>query len=145
MHGKLPSTFTHNDPHLRNWYIASNGEMGSCDWQTFATGHWSRDMAYTLSTALMTENRRAWEKDLVRFYIDRLQAAGGPRISFNEAWKYYRQQLFTSLAWWTLTLTPSSGSSDEAPPDFQPQEATLAFIGRMTTAIDDLDALSSFD
>jgi len=145
MHGKLPSTFTHNDPHLRNWYIAADGKMGSCDWQTFATGHWSRDMAYTISTALTIENRRAWEQDLVRFYTDRLQEAGGPEVSFDEAWKYYRQQLFTSLAWWTLTLTPSSGGSEEAPPDFQPQDATLAFIGRMTTAIDDVDALRSFD
>jgi len=145
MHGILPRTFTHNDVHLRNWYIAANGQMGLSDWQTFAIGHWGRDVAYTISTALTIENRRAWEQDLLRFYLEKLQAAGGPAISFNDGWKYYRQHLFAALKSWTVTMSPSSGKLEEKPPEFQPQDATLSFIGRMATAIDDLDALSSFD
>ncbi|MFC1823787.1 phosphotransferase [Thermodesulfobacteriota bacterium] len=145
LHGTLPRTFTHTDTHLRNWYIAPNGQMGLCDWQVSSRGHWGRDVAYTISTALTVENRRAWEKELLLFYLDRLQEAGGPAIAFADAWNYYRQHLFTSLAWWTLLIVPSSGTSDEPPPDFQPRDAMFAFIGRMATAIDDLDALSSFD
>ena len=145
VHDALPTTFTHTDTHLRNWYIALNGEMGLCDWQAPSKGHWGRDVAYAMSSGLAIENRRAWERELLQFYLDRLHAAGGPVIPFAEAWKQYRQHLFTSLAWWTLTIAPSSGTSDEPPPDFQPRDACLAFIGRMATAIDDLDALSSFD
>ncbi|WP_019873406.1 hypothetical protein [Sporichthya polymorpha] len=36
---------------------------------------------------------------------------------------------FDALARWTLTIAPSSGHSDEPPPDVQPQGASLAFIG----------------
>jgi hypothetical protein len=144
LHAALPRTFTHNDTHLRNWYIAPNGEMGSCDFQTLARGHWARDVAYTISTALTVERRRSWEKDLLKFYLDRLREEGGPAVGFDDAWTWYRNHLFTSLAWWTLTIAASSGSSDLPPPDFQPHDAALAFIQRMTTAIDDLDALESF-
>jgi hypothetical protein len=144
VHGTVPRTFTHNDPHLRNWYIAANGEFGSCDFQTLARGHWARDVAYTVSTALTVEDRRAWEKDLLKYYLEKLREEGGPNPGFDAAWLHYRQHLFTSLAWWTLTIAASSGSSDVPAPDFQPHDAALAFIHRMTTAIDDLEALDSF-
>lgn len=145
LHASMPRTFSHNDTHLRNWYIAPGGRMALTDWQTFAGGHWGRDVAYTISTCLSAENRRAWERELLQFYLEELQAAGGPKMAFDYAWKYYRQHLFDALAWWTLTIAPSTGNSDEPIPDFQPREASLAFIGRMATAIDDLDALNSFD
>jgi Phosphotransferase enzyme family len=144
LHASLPRTFTHNDPHLRNWYIAKNGEMGSCDFQTLARGHWGRDVAYTISTALTVERRRLWERELLQFYLEKLHAAGGPSVDFADAWMYYRKHLLTSLAWWTLTIAASSGNSDVPPPDFQPHDAALTFIHRMTTAIDDLEALDSF-
>lgn len=145
LHRTQPRTLTHTDTHLRNWYIVPNGQMGLADWQGIAGGDWGRDVAYAISTALTVENRRAWEKELLRFYLECLHAEGCPVLDFNQAWNNYRRHLFTSLAWWTVTLTPSSGDSDEPPPDFQPRDATLAFIGRMATAIDDLDALNSFD
>lgn len=58
---------------------------------------------------------------------------------FDEAWTIYRQQLFGALAWWTGTL----GQPPNAP-EMQPKDSSLQFIGRMATAIDDLDALESF-
>jgi len=145
LHATMPRTFTHNDTHLRNWYVTPDGRMALSDWQTFAPGHWGRDVAYTIATCLATEDRRAWERDLLECYTQELAAAGGPALSFDEAWTSYRQHLFDAMAWWTLTIAPSSGQSDSPPPDFQPEEASLTFIGRMATAIDDLEALSSFD
>jgi len=136
VHGRFPRTFTHNDVHLRNWYIAANGEMVLCDWQCFGRGHWARDVAYAMSTSLTVQNRRTWEKELLQFYLDKFHAAGGPVIDFEDALKYYRQHLFTALTFWTSTLALAIT---------QPSEASLAFIERITTAIDDLDALSSFD
>jgi hypothetical protein len=138
-HNQLPQTLGHGDVHLKNWYIAGNGGMGLSDWQCAHRGHWGRDFAYTITTALTVENRRAWDRDLLHFYLDRMQAAGGPKIDFNEAWGHYRQQLLTALTWWTVTLTPPEGM-----PDMQPRDITLEFIRRITTAMDDVDSLGSF-
>ncbi|MET0546308.1 MAG: phosphotransferase [Caulobacterales bacterium] len=132
----LPVTYTHNDVHLKNWYIRDRPKMGLGDWQVVCRGHWSRDVAYTISTALTPENRRAWERDLVKFYLDRLHAEGGPKLPFDEAWLDYREQMLTALAWWTMTLTPSPEM-----PDMQPQDTTIEFIRRIIIAVDDLESL----
>jgi thiamine kinase-like enzyme len=138
-HRDLPRTLVHSDVHLKNWHITANGEMGLNDWQCSCKANWGRDLAYVISTGLATDDRRAWERDLLRFYLDRLHAAGGPALVFDDAWLIYRQQLFSALAWWTGTL----GQPPEAP-KMQPKASSLEFIKRMTHAIDDLDALDSF-
>jgi len=140
-HRQLPLTLAHGDAHLKNWYITGNGEMGLSDWQCAHRGHWGRDIAYAISTALTVEERRQWERDLLRFYLDRLQKAGGPAISFDECWKHYRQQLITALTWWTITLNPAP----DMPPDMQPRDAALEFVHRITTAMDDVATLDSFE
>lgn len=141
MQNALPLTFTHNDVHLRNWYLTNDGQMGLSDWQTFARGHWGFDLAYVISCALTIENRRLWERELISYYLDRLQQNGGPKVSFDDAWLLYRRHFLSALTWWTVTNAPP----ENGPEYYQPEAATLEFIGRMTTAIDDLDALDSFD
>ncbi|AMK19864.1 MULTISPECIES: phosphotransferase [Sphingobium] len=138
-HGELPLTITHGDVHLKNWYITDEGRMGLGDWQVTSKGHWSRDVAYTITTALTVEQRREWEQQLLRHYLDAFAAAGGEAVPFEEAWFNYRQQLLTTLAWWTMTLTPSKDV-----PDMQPRDITVEFIRRIAIAIDDLDVLDSF-
>lgn len=132
----LPLTFCHGDVHLKNWYIAGVGTMGISDWQNCHVGHWSRDIAYALSTALTVENRRAWERELVAIYLDELASNGGPRVAFEDGFFQYRQQLMTVLAWWTITLHPAPGL-----PEMQPRATSLNFLERIATAIDDLDTL----
>jgi hypothetical protein len=134
VHAEQSVTFAHNDVHVRNWYLTSGGAMALCDWQNFGGAHWSRDVVYTVSTSLTTENRRAWEHDLLRFYLDRLAAHGGPTVGFDEALLGYRRQLPSALAWWTSTLLFKT----------QPRDATLTLVGRIATAMDDLDALDTF-
>lgn len=138
-HRELPRTFLHSDPHFGNWYVAAGGVMGLNDWQCACKGNWGRDLSYAITTSLTAENRRAWERDLLRLYLELLAAAGGPKLAFDDAWTIYRQQTFSALAWWTGTL----GQPPDAPA-MQPREVSLEFIGRMTHAIDDLDALESF-
>ena len=137
-HAGLPNTLIHSDVHLRNWYLAPNGEMGLNDWQCFCRGHWSRDLAYCLSTSLAIADRRAWERELIAYYLDRLQASGGPRIEFDFAWRHYREQLLGALAWWTGTL-----GQPRSKQDMQPPEVSLEFIQRITAAMDDLEALDA--
>ena len=47
-------------------------------------------------------------------------------------------QLFTALAYWTITM-PSPDL-----PNMQPVDTTLEMIRRMSSAIDEYDALDSF-
>ena len=138
MHAGLSRTLIHNDPHLKNWYIAAHGEMGLNDWQTCVQGDWSRDLAYALVTSLSVEDRRAWEKELIQYYLDRLSGAGGPAVSFDEAFLLYRKNLLNALAMWTGTIAPAADA-----PEMQPQDSCLEFIGRISHACDDLDALDS--
>lgn len=135
-HQELPQALAHGDVHLKNWYVAGNGEMGLSDWQCASRGHWGRDLAYTMATALTVEDRRVWERDLIRLYLDVLAREGGAACGFDEAWDHYRQQLMSALTWWTITLTPAPGM-----PDMQPRDITMEFIRRIATAIDDLDSL----
>lgn len=139
-HEQVEHTFIHCDVHLKNWYVAGNGEMGLGDWQCSGRGHWGRDLAYTLATSLLPEDRRQWERELVALYLDQLHALGGPQVAFADGWNVYRQQLLSALAWWTVTLCPPPGL-----PDMQPRDTTLEFIRRIATAIDDLDALDALN
>ena len=136
----LPQTFVHNDVHLKNWYILPGDRMGLSDWQCCTRGHWSRDLAYAISTACSIDDRRLWERELIELYLDRLAQAGGPRVSFDEAWLHYRQQLFSVLAFWTVTLSPPPGLAD-----MQPRDITLEFIGRIAAAMDDNDSITSIE
>lgn len=135
-HDAVPLTFTHNDVHLKNWYVRDRPTMGITDWQSSGRGHWARDVAYCISTALEPEHRRTWERELLAFYLAALRAAGGPAIERDEAWQDYAEQHLSALAWWTMTLTPSADM-----PDMQPRDTTLVFIRRIATAIDDLGSL----
>lgn len=138
-HHALPHTVLHADVHLKNWYVATDGAMGLSDWQNCCIGHWGRDLAYAMTTALAPDDRRAWERDLVALYIDRLAAQGVPAIPFDEAFTIYRQQMLSALAYWTSTLCPPDDWAD-----MQPSHTSTAFIARIATAIDDCDSLDSF-
>ncbi len=138
-HEQLPHTLNHGDDHLRNWYITPVGAMGLNDWQAATRGHWSRDVIYAITTSLTVENRRKWLPDLLHYYHDQLQECAGRKVAFDGTLDECRRQLFTVLAFWTITINPAPGM-----PDMQPRDSTLEFIRRIALAIDDLDAMDSF-
>ncbi|KAH6972129.1 kinase-like domain-containing protein [Ilyonectria sp. MPI-CAGE-AT-0026] len=135
----LPPTLIHGDVHLGNWYMTADGNMGLTDWAVLSRGHWSRDVAYVLATAVSLEKRREWEHEMVQFYLEELAKAGGPSVSAAEAWLELRRASFLALAYWTVTLTPSSSM-----PDMQPEDTTLEFIRRITTFMGDHQVFDSF-
>ena len=136
LHERSPRTFLHSDVHIGNWYQTGAGRMGLCDWQCAARGHFARDLAYVLSAALDVEDRRAWERELVLRYVDRLSSSAGRSFDADEVFRHYRHQMLHALLMWTPTLCHS-----EHLPDMQPEAASLCMIERMTAAIDDLDSL----
>jgi hypothetical protein len=134
----LPHTLAHGDDHLRNWYITGAGAMGLNDWQALTRTHWARDVIYAMTTTLTVEHRRAWERELLAYYLDHLQRAAGRSLPVAGALDAMRQQLLSVLAFWTITINPAPGM-----PDMQPRDSTLEFIRRIVTAMDDLDALGA--
>lgn len=135
-HDRLPKTLLHGDVHLGNWYITDKGQMGLCDWQCVSIGCWARDFAYAVGATLTVENRRAWERDLLRHYLVKLAAEAKIVIPFEEAWWLYRQQMPAALLMWTVTLVHSP-----LMPDMQPRDVSIEMIKRMTNAICDLNSL----
>jgi thiamine kinase-like enzyme len=137
---RTPMTLAHGDVHLKNWYVNGNGEMGLGDWQCVARSNPVRDVAYALSTALTVDDRRAWERELVSYYLEQLASVGGPVIAFDNAWEIYRQQLVSALLFWTITIWPTA-----LRPGAQPRDASLEFIKRIAAAMDDLGSLDARD
>jgi hypothetical protein len=133
-----PRTYLHGDLHVANTYLTAAGAMGIADWQVGLQGSWAYDYGYLLATALESHDRRAWERELLEFYLDRLSAAGGPAIRHEEAWLAYRQSTFYPYFAWVYTIGRS-----RLQPRFQPEETSLTLIGRIAAAIDDLDSLGA--
>jgi hypothetical protein len=128
----------HSDVHIGNWYCTRAGKTGLCDWQCLARGHWSRDFAYALTTALTPGDRRKWEKDLLVRYLERFAERTGAKPDFDRSFLHYRQQMVHALLMWTITLCHSP-----LLPNMQNEETTLAMIERISMAMADLDSLGS--
>ena len=135
---RSPQTLLHGDPHVGQTYITSTGKMGYADWQLVMRGGWAFDVAYALVSALTIENRRQWERDLLRYYLDQLHAAGGPPIPFDDAWTSYRQNTIYPYFCWLMTLT---GTFLPLMPKMQTKKVSLDIIERASNAICDLDSL----
>jgi Phosphotransferase enzyme family len=134
---RQPRTLVHQDPHPGNWFRDRDGRMGLYDWQGVATGHWAVDLCYALQAALTVEDRRAWESELVLRYVERLAEAGGPSISYANAWLDYRTHPYHGLVFWLYTL-----GRNRLQPKMQPDDFSREIIKRMTRATVDHDTLA---
>jgi hypothetical protein len=133
-----PMTYLHGDLHAANTYATSDGCPGVADWQVGLKGSWWFDVGYLMATALEVEDRRAWERELLGGYLERLHASGGARIEFGTAWEAYRRATLYPYFAWTYTLGRS-----RLQPAFQPDEVSLTLIERITAAIVDLRSLAA--
>lgn len=136
VHRAQPTSVLHSDVHVGNWYLHGDGRMGLIDWQCVAHGHYARDLAYMLATALAVDDRRAWERALIERYVLRLSARAGQDIAFDDAWLRYREQMLHALWMWTITLCHSL-----LLPATQPEDTSRELITRICTAMADLDSL----
>lgn len=134
---RAPLTYIHGDPHLRNFYKTSAGAIGLADWQVTMHGAWSHDFAYTLLTSLPVEKRRAWERELLEFYLQRVKDAGGRPPVINDAWELYRRQTMYTFVGWLITI-----GFGPLQPDMQPTQESLEIIRRAATAVDDLNTIA---
>jgi hypothetical protein len=135
---KRPATILHGDAHIAQTYQTREGRMGLSDWQVLLHGEWAWDVSYIMSTGLEIEDRRAWEKDLLGHYLDRLAAAGGPAMSFDEAWRPYRQNVLYAYTAWAFTM-----GYNRSVRVVQPELTTSRLVRRTAQAIEDLESISA--
>lgn len=136
-----PYTYLHSDVHIGNWYITDRGRMGLCDWQCTVKGQWAGDLSYALSSALTVADRRAWERDLLTLYVERLREVGvRDTPTVDAAWLAYRQQFFHAFFNWVFTI--GQGAMQ---PAMQPDAFSMLNIERFATAMEDLDSMQSLD
>jgi thiamine kinase-like enzyme len=133
-----PQTLLHGDVHPGNWYVTRDNRMGLYDWQCAVRGGWARDVAYALSTHLTVEDRRAWERDLLARYCDRLAKAGCHMPNADESFLAYRQQMLHAMFMWLVTI-----GRYLLQPEMQPRAVTLESVHRTCQAADDLDSLAA--
>lgn len=139
LHRAAPPTLLHQDLHLGNWLRDANGRMGLYDWQCVAKGNWALDYSYAMGGSLTTADRREWQEDLLRLYLEYLKHYGvSPVPSFDEAWLAYRQQPMHALAFALFTY---GGSRFE--PELQPKDYTLAAIQRIAQHVTDLASIEA--
>ncbi|TPG32569.1 aminoglycoside phosphotransferase family protein [Mycolicibacterium hodleri] len=128
----LPATLLHGDCHIAQVYITRDGKMGLADWQVIQQGGWACDFAYLVASACEPQDRREWEEQLLRTYLEQLSAAGGKAPDFDQAWLAYRQQLFYPFSVWAFTLGRAFYQ-----PKMQPDDVSLKVVHRLSTAIQD--------
>ncbi|MEV4128525.1 phosphotransferase [Nocardia sp. NPDC049707] len=135
-----PQTFLHGDSHIGNTYVTAAGRMGFTDWQVVLRGSWAYDFAYVVASGLAVADRRAWERELLSGYLDRLAACGAPAPDFDTAWLAYRQQALYPYFIWLSTIGRSA-----IQPKYQPDEVCLGIIERTAIAVLDLDAAGAVE
>ncbi|GAA5201217.1 phosphotransferase [Rugosimonospora acidiphila] len=131
-----PKTLLHGDSHIGNTYLTSAGRMGFTDWQIVLRGSWAYDVAYTITSGLAVDDRRAWERELLAFYLERLEVASGGRaaLDLDAAFLAYRQQSLYPYFLWLATIGRSP-----IQPKYQPDEVSRGIIERTAMAVRDLD------
>jgi thiamine kinase-like enzyme len=134
-----PRTIVHSDVHAGNWYLTGDGRVGLFDWQCMLHGFGAQDIAYALIGNLTIQNRRAWERDLLEFYRDRLGAHGVTNVPDSETlWLRYRQMIPHAMFMWLGTI-----GANKMQPQMQKPEISLANIERSAQACADLDAFAA--
>jgi aminoglycoside/choline kinase family phosphotransferase len=125
-----PNCLIHGDAHAGNIYREAGGGVGLIDWQVFQQSSWAQDVAYHIGAALTTEDRRTHERSLLQTYLDRLQAHGGPKIGFDEAWDDYRASMTYGFYMWGVTRRVAV-------------PIILEFVKRLGLAVADLDSYAA--
>ena len=98
--GQGRSTIVHGDEHIGNLYIDNSGHPGFIDW-CCRIAPWVIGYAYFVIVTLDPLDRRVWEKDLLKVYLNSLASSGVEPPAFEEAWYHYRcAALYPFMIWY---------------------------------------------
>ena len=127
-----PHTLLHGDTHLGNICFVGDRPI-LFDWQVASCGPAIKDLAYFAATSVDSDTRRAIDTDLVRTYVETLNADGTTRLTFDDAWDSYRLFAFTGYIAAGVTAAFGRRLQGEAP--------TRAGLDRAVQALRDFDSL----
>jgi thiamine kinase-like enzyme len=101
---KMPQTIVHGDAHPGNIYVKADGSVGMIDWQLVRKAPWTHDISYLIAGALSTEDRRAFERDLLAGYRQSLIDLGLAQVpSHDDLWEGQRNCPAWGLTMWGIT------------------------------------------
>lgn len=89
-----PWTVQHGDYRLDNMLFggpSSSRPLAVVDWQTATYGPPLADASYFLGAGLLEQDRRTYERDLLREYHQALMAAGIDGYNWQDCWSDYRR------------------------------------------------------
>ena len=130
-----PQTFIHGDTHIGNVFL-DGSRVGFHDWGLCRVSTPLRDVSYFLTMSVDPEERRRSERELIRIYLDALRAAGGPEISFDDAWSVHRFQASYTVIATFLAFMPSYAAGDG-------MGLGVALRTRSELALEDLDVVDA--
>lgn len=122
---------SHGDAHMGQGYVLPDGSVELLDWQCVMKNSWANDVAYFVGSALSIEDRRAFEKDILKFYLAELAARGIRAPDFDEAFELYRAYAFHGIGWVCCK------------PEMQSEENCAAIAERSAAAVLDLGAIEA--
>ncbi|KIW78013.1 hypothetical protein Z517_07846 [Fonsecaea pedrosoi CBS 271.37] len=95
-----PFSLFHADYRLDNIIFLPRGDRRAAviDWGGVSWASPLRDVAYFLGNGLTVEDRRRWEKDLVRVYLDEMNRLSKVKMTWDHAWTQYRLAAIYGLA-----------------------------------------------
>jgi thiamine kinase-like enzyme len=127
----LPQTLCHGDTHIGNTYRLPDDTGGLFDWQLASQGFCIHDISYLLATGLTIAERRTHERELLRYYRERLIECGvADAPSFDDLWlEYCRGMIWGLYIGWLITPVINYG-----------WEITVMANLRTMTAYEDLDS-----
>jgi hypothetical protein len=134
-------TLVHFDFRADNFLVggsAGDGVVTLLDWQFCMQGPGVWDVANLLAASVTTDNRRAWEDDLVRRYHRGLVAAGVAGYEWERCWRDYRYSV-GQQAWSTLPM------GDLDPGDARSRALLDTLIPRYHAAASDLGVAEMLD
>ncbi len=101
---KMPQTIVHGDAHPGNIYVKADGSVGMIDWQLVRKAPWTHDISYLIAGALSTEDRRAFERELLAGYRQNLIDLALEQVpSHDDLWEGQRNCPAWGLTMWGIT------------------------------------------
>lgn len=130
-----PQTLIHGDTHIGNVFL-DGPRVGFHDWGLTRVSTHLRDVSYFLTMSVDIEDRRANERELIATYLDALAAAGGVRISPDDAWEMHRLQASYTVVATFLAYMPTYMTGDGV-------GLGNSLLARANAAIVDLDVVAA--
>jgi hypothetical protein len=142
---ELPRTLVHGDFQLGNVFFGADGRVAAVtDWQVIINARAPMDVAHFLVRSLQVEDRRHFERELVRVYQGALAARGVTGYSFEQCWNDYRLAALSQLGLGVLLSHGLETATDG--PGGEARDALAAVVGaRLMAAVEDLRPLEALE